>query len=114
MLRKFWSVVRSRHGIMFSVWFAFLATVGVVLPSAAYRGPLSFAARLVLAITAVATLTFALSLSYYFFDAWKRAKLISNRLSYCAWMTFETLVGAPFAAMCYIFAGMGLWVALFR
>jgi hypothetical protein len=114
MGRKLWEVIRHRPWVVFAVCFGLYIAVALALPNIDHRIALSIPVRLVILAVGISTLALAVSLAFYFVDTWTRRNGVRNRTSFWVWMVFETLLGVPFAAVCFAWAGMCLWIVAFR
>lgn len=114
MLRYLWKVIRTRQWLIFCITFVLFTVDAVMLPNTDSRTPLTIPMRAVFFATGVATFAFALSLTCYFFAAWRNKILPLGSVIYRGWIAFETLVGVPVAVGCYVFSVASIWVALFK
>jgi general secretion pathway protein G len=78
-------------------WFLILVAAAIILPPIDSRR-VSGNAVPILALTAVWLLLTVVTLSAYFYRAWKRVSEVSNKTTYIAWLTFET--GCVLASVC--------------
>ena len=114
MLRDLWKVIRTRQWLIFCITFVLFTVAAMMLPNTDSRAPLTISMRAVFFATGVATFAFALSLTCYFFAAWRSKIFPQGSVIYRLWIAFETLVGVPVAAVCYVFALASIWVSLFK
>lgn len=113
MVRKLWEVIRHRPWVVFAAFFGLHITVAIALPNTDQPIALSIPVRLIFLAVGISTLALAVSLVFYFVDTRTRRKTVQDRISFWAWMVFETLVGVPFTAVCVVWAGICLWVVAF-
>jgi general secretion pathway protein G len=70
-------------------WFAILVIAAIILPPIDSRTILGNAVPF-LVLTAVWLLLTIVALATYFYRAWRRIPIVSNKKTYVAWLTFET------------------------
>jgi hypothetical protein len=99
---------------VFCVCCVLYIVAAVLMPNLDSHTPLSTPARIALFVLGIGTLAFALSLTCYFLEIWRRWKISVLGTGYRIWVAFETLVGVPFAVLCYCFAILSIGVALLK
>jgi general secretion pathway protein G len=107
MLRSFprstsvWTNIKSiRWGLAIpGGWFVIFISGAIFLPSA---DAIRFAPE-VLALIIVWLVLTAVALSFYFYRAWRRLPLVSNKVKYVAWLSF---------ACVFALAGTLVWLSL--
>jgi hypothetical protein len=67
-------------------WFVILISAAILLPSA---DAIRFAPE-VLALIIVWLVLTAVAFGFYFYRAWRRLPLVSNKAEYAAWLSFES------------------------
>ena len=115
MLAKFWSVVRYRPVPLFLCLCLVLEIAAIVIPNhGSAQQTSSLASKAVLLAFAITSISFAISLGFYFIDAWRRRSTVPDNLVFRGWLAVETVLGVPFAALCLAAGSMSLFAIFFH